>query len=297
VDYGPPSGTGTLMFAAGQASETFTIPVLKNGSTPEVSKTVNLALSGPAGGATLGKTTTAVLTLVEADPVLQFSAPNYTVSEFSSTATITVMRSVFAAGTDTVNYQTQALTAVVGKNYKNDVSGVLTFTPGVLSRSFTVPILHDTDRTGPVTVNLILSGPDANAVLGARSTAILTINDVDVAGVLQFSAATYAVQEAVNPTIASATITVTRTKGLASNVTVNYALTDGTGQLNVDYGPPSGTGTLTFGAGVLSQSFTIPILDDGGGVGNKTVNLTLSSPSLGATLGVQSSAVLWIVDE
>jgi hypothetical protein len=295
VDYGSPSGTGTLTFKAGLMSQTFTIPIFGAGTTPEFSKTVNLTLSSPTGGGALGKVSTAVLTILESDPVLQFSAVNYTFSELTPTATITVLRSVSSAGTATVNYQTQAGSAVVGKNYVSDVSGVLTFTPGVVSRSFTIKLLHDTDHTGPVTIDLSLSGP-TNAVLGTHSTATVTITDVDVAGSLQFNVANFAVQEPVSPSVNTATITVTRTGGTASNVTVNYAVSGGTAVLGTDYGSPSGT-MLTFGAGVTSQTFTIPILDDGGGSGFKTITLLLSAPSLGATLGAQSSTVLWIVDK
>jgi uncharacterized delta-60 repeat protein len=54
---------GTLSFAAGQASQTFTVSII-NSSVIEGSKTVLLTLSNPTGGAGLGVTSSAVLTIL-----------------------------------------------------------------------------------------------------------------------------------------------------------------------------------------------------------------------------------------
>ena len=156
--------------------------------------------------------------------------------------------------------------------------------------TFTVPIINDTLHEPNETVNLTLSNPIGGAILGPPSTATLTIVDNDVAGTLQFSAATYRVSEA-GPT---ATITVKRTGGTASGVIVHYATSDGTATAGTDYTIKSGT--LTFGAGQTSKTFTIPIIKDTFHEPNETVNLALSSPTGGALLGAQATAVLTIVD-
>jgi hypothetical protein len=102
-----------------------------------------------------------------------------------------------------------------------------------------------------------------------------------VSGPVQFSAATYDVSETAGP----ATITVGRSGGLGGPVTVDYAGTDGT------------HGTLTFAPGDASEAFQVPVVDDNVHTGTRTVNLTLSNPGGGTSLGSQSSAALNIADD
>src|SRR5262249_31951614 len=127
--------------------------------------------------------------------------------------------------------------------------------------------------------------------LGTQSTATLTIVDNDAQpGALQFSAAAFS----VNENGGTATITVTRTGGSNVPVSVNFATSNGTATAGSDY--PATSGTLNFGVGQTRRPSTIPITDDTLVEGNETVNLTLSTPAGGATLGSQATAVLTIVD-
>src|SRR5262249_33442517 len=93
----------------------------------------------------------------------------------------------------------------------------------------------------------------------------------------------------------TATITVTRTGGSNVPVSVNYATSNGTATAGSDYTATSGT--LSFGIGETSKTFTVPILDDTLVEGNETVNLSLSNPTGGATLGSQTTATLTIVED
>jgi len=99
----------------------------------------------------------------------------------------------------------------------------------------------------------------------------LSINDT--AGTLQFKSGAYSVSE-TGPTM---TVTVTRTGGAASGVTVDYATSDGSATDGSDYTATSGT--LGFGASEMSKTFTITLLDDGTDEPSESVNLTLSDPT------------------
>ena len=104
---------------------------------------------------------------------------------------------------------------------------------------------------------------------------------------LQFSSATYSVAENGG----NATITVTRTGGSAGAVGVSFATSNGTATAGSDY--TAVTQTVSFANGdTANKTVSIPILDDTLVEGNETVNLALSNPTGGATLGSPSTAVL-----
>ena len=285
---------GVLNFAAGEVSKTFTIPII-NDTAIEGLETVNITLSNPTGGATLGGQVTSTLTITSDDVAtlpgsLQFSNATYAVNETNGTVTITVTRSGGSDGAVSVSYATSNGTATAGSDY-TATSGTLNFAAGETSKSFTIPIINDTAVEGLETVSLTLSSPTGGATLGSQATATLTITSDDVAtvpGVLQFSSATYS----VNETNATVTVTVTRTGGSDGAVSVAYATSNGSATAGSDYTATSGL--LNFAAGETSKSFAIPIINDTAIESPETVTLTLSNPTGGATLGGQATATLTI---
>jgi hypothetical protein len=284
--------SGTLTFADGETTKTFTVPIA-NDAAVEGNETINLTLTNPTGGATLGGQTTAVLTIQDDDAaqpgVLQFSTSAYSVNENGGTATITVTRTGGSNVPVSVSYATSNGTATAGSDY-TAASGTLTFAAGETSKTFTVPIANDAAVEGNETINLTLTNPAGGATLGSPNTAVLTIQDEDAAqpGVLQFSTSAYS----VNENQGTATITVTRTEGSNVAVSVGYATSNGTATAGGDYTAVSGT--LNFAAGETSKTFTVPITNDSAVENDETVNLTLSSPTGGATLGSPATAALTI---
>jgi hypothetical protein len=53
---------------------------------------------------------------------------------------------------------------------------------------------------------------------------------------------------------------------------------------------------LVFGAGETKKLIEVPVRDDGVASGNLWLSLALTNPSGGASLGGQTPARLWIVD-
>jgi hypothetical protein len=74
---------------------------------------------------------------------------------------------------------------------------------------------------------------------------------------------------------------------------VQYATSDGTALGGSDY--TSALGTLSFPAGVVSKTFTVPITNDTVGEASETVYLALSNP-VGAAIGTRATAALTITD-
>ena len=124
-------------------------------------------------------------------------------AETAGTATITVTRNSGSV-TSEVNYATGAGSAVAGTNYK-PVSGILVFTPGQTTKTFSIPVLNDFQISGPLTVGLALTSPEGG-IVGPQGAALLTINDVVLPGALQFGSSTLT----VGPTAGVSTVTVLR---------------------------------------------------------------------------------------
>jgi subtilisin family serine protease len=247
-----------------------------------------LPVTDTRSAARITKRRIAILNALGRIPAVQFSSIAYSVSEKSPTATITITRTGVPVDVLTVQYATSDGTATNGVDYTG-ISGTLTFTPRATKRTLTIPITTDTLDENNKTVLLTLSNP-SGGILGAQSSAVLTVVDNDTGGTIGFSVAVYRVSERTS----MAKITVNRSGGKASGVTVDYAASDGTAASGSDYTAVSGT--LSFGAGQTSRSFTIPINNDASQEASETVQLTLSNPTGGATLGAISSAVLTIVD-
>lgn len=112
-----------------------------------------------------------------------------------------------------------------------------------------------------------------------------------IPGTLQFDNATYSAGEADG----TATITVERTGGSDGEVTVDYATSNGTATSVSDY--TASRDTLTFADGQTTKTFAVPITDDQADEPDETVNLILSNPQGGATLGTPTDATLTIQDD
>ncbi|MCM0590374.1 MAG: Calx-beta domain-containing protein [Gloeotrichia echinulata DEX184] len=283
----------TVNFANGETSKTVTIPIV-NDTQFEPNETINLTLTNPLGGATLGTQTTAQLTIINDDApqpgTVSFNTANYTVNE-NGTANINLIRSGGSDGEISVTLTPADGTATAVSDYNNSPITV-TFAEGETSKTVTIPLTDDSIYEPNETVNLTLNNPTGGANLGTQSTAILNIIDNDaVPGVIQFSNATYSINENGTPVTA---VTLTRNNGSDGNVSARVNLSNGTATAGSDYNNSSIT--VNFADGETSKTVTIPIIDDSQFEADETINLTLSNPSNGATIGTQNSAIVNIID-
>jgi hypothetical protein len=280
----------TVSFAAGQLSQTVSVPILPDAAV-EGPETVNLSLANPTGRLLLGARKAAALTIDddEGAVTLQFAAPLSSASEGKS-ATLSVQRSGSTASALTVDYATSDGDAQAGSDY-TATNGTLSFGVGVAAVTFKVPTTADTRDEADEELNLGLANPQGGAVLGTQASARLRILDDDSGGALEFSSASFSRSEG----LATATISVKRTGGLASGAGVSFATSDGSAQAGADY--EAANGTLSFTAGQKTASFSVTILADDLDESNETVQLQLSLPTGGATLGSLTAATLTIQDD
>ena len=196
-------------------------------------------------------------------------------------------------GTVRVSYGTSDGTAKAGEDYPAR-SGTLTFGPGVGWGAswfrFQQP-RPQADKTLLVT----LSNPTGGSFLGHQATAALTIVDNDTS-VFSFLSTTYTTAEG-----ALATKVYVRRSGMVTKgATVDYVVTGGSATLGPDYAV-GGTGTLTFPAGSMSQTFDFQSTDDNVPEAPETAILTLTNPAsldpaIGAKLGTPATTVVTILD-
>ena len=273
TDYG--WTTKTVQFKNGVTSNSVTIPIVDH-STQQTNKFFKLFLSSPTGGARLD---TSVPPLVSSNTVvtiiddhfqpgyLSFSSPAYSVLK-PGQATISVIRTGAALGQVTVQAGTSDGTAINSVNYVG-VTNTLTWTNGDIStKTFTVQTLRDNTVEGAKTVNLFLFNPQVagntnqnSQVLISPSNAVLTIQDTDSYGNLNFLVPNFNVFQNAG----QALITVTRTGGTVGSVSVNFTTYTLTGVLSPYQAAVAGSNysavstNLTFGPGVSSLSIAVPV--------------------------------------
>ena len=253
--------TATLLnFLNGQLTATFTVPII-NVLPIGTSRTFNLALSNPTGGATLG-TSAATVTIQDQSPILTVAKLGDGTGNVASSPDTNI-----ACGTDctttTATYAQQASTTLTATA---DAGSIFTGWSGDTTCAATNPCAVTLDASKTITATFKL------------------------AGALQFEKAAYT----VFGNLSSVTLKVTRTNGSAGNVGVTYATSDGTAMAAADY--VSATNQVLLADTVASGTFDVRILPRPVKEGDKTFELTLSTPTGGATLGTQTMAAVTIQD-
>ena len=252
-------------------TQTITVPIIDD-LLDEPDETFTVTLATPTNSTILDRD--GLGTTVDNDAAPTLSIDDVTVDEAAGTATFTVSLSAPSGQTVTVNYATANGTATSGADF-TPATGTLTFAPGVTTQTIAVPILEDTLDEADETFTVTLSNPSATATI-ADGTGIGTIVDNDAAPTLSIDDVT------VDEAAGTATFTVSLSAASGQTVTVNYATANGTATSGADY--TTTNGTLNFAPGDLTQTITVPILEDLLDELDETFTVTLSNPSATATI-------------
>lgn len=110
------------------------------------------------------------------------------------------------------------------------------------------------------------------------------------ASTFQFSNTGYGALEGAH----YALITVYRHGDASSAATIDFSTADNNATQRTDY--TTAVGTLSFAAGQTSKTFPIVITDDAYVEPNETINLTLSNPTGGPTLGSPSTSSIALIE-
>lgn len=289
VDY--TSASGRVNFDTGVIMQTIIVEIIGD-TIAEPTENFTVTLSNASNvGIDKAQGTCSIIDNDVTNGTIQFSQPAFTVNEGDGRVNIIVTRTGGSSGTISVNYTVMSGTAVALTDFRAP-DGMVIFASGdTAPKTISVEIIEDTQTEGDETFTLALSNPFGGAIIGLANT-VVTIrdNDFGTAAEINFITPEFFAVESDG----MVTVTVTRTGGSNSTSTVFFNTDDGTALNGSDYVLQSGT--LTFNPGSTSQTVTIRILDDNLTEGNERINLLLSAPTGGATLGRVAQAVITIVD-
>ncbi len=264
VDY--TTANGTLTFAPGQTTKTFTIQV-KGDQLAEMTEAFDVHFESSANVDLVRDT--ARVTIVDNDPIPSLSINSVTVKEGTASgadALFTVKLSKASGAPVTVHYASLNGTAVAGSDF-DQTSGTLTFAPGQTTQTVKVHVTGDALHEANETFQILLSeATNATIRTGAGKG---TIKNDDKAPSLSIGDVTV-----LEGNIAVFTVILSAPSG--QDVTVKYATANGSAKANQDYTPASGT--LTFAAGETSKTISVNVGSTIVGKASKQFAVNLSSP-------------------
>ena len=284
VDYATSDGTadagddytaksGTLSFSAGTTSKTISVSI-ENDIENEADETFTVTLSN-ASGAELGTSTaTGTIRNRRVEPLTAFFSGMPSEHDGSS-----FTFELHFSENPEVSFSTlknHAFTVDEG-----DVTRAQRKNPQSAdkNKAWTITVEPDGNDTISLTLPETTSCSSNRAICTDDGRKLSHSTSATVAGPPSISVADATVTEAAGAVLA---FTVSLSRNSGSNVTVDYATSDGTATAGADYTATSGT--LTISPGSTSATVDVTVLDDSHDDGGETLTLTLSNASNG-TLG------------
>ena len=276
------SGGARLIFAPGETTKTFTVPV-KGDLLNETDETFFVILSSPVN--CLVSKGRGVGTILNDDEAPTISIDDVRIGEGNSgqrTAAFRLKLSAPSGQVVRVSYETASGTATPGNDYVQVTPTQVAFTAGNLYAYARVLINGDALNEPDETFYVNLSGAQnatiartqaQGTILNDDSAPSLTINDVSVSE--------------GNSGTKTLNFTVTLSKPSGQTVTVNYATADGTAKASSDY--VAQNGALSFAPSETSKTISIVINGDTTFEGDETLFVFLSgatNASIGRARGV-----------
>jgi subtilisin family serine protease len=257
---------GTLVFQAGELEKTVSVPLIGN-ILEEDGRSFFLILSDPT--VAVLEDSQAVGTILDDDPSLAIGSVEVLEADSGTTdAVFTVSLSKACDEQATVQYATIVGSAQAGTDYQ-PVSGMLTFEPGTLEQTISVPVfgntLHQPDRSFFVE----LTHPTRVNIAEKRGEGIIIDDDPSM------SIGDVAVVEGDAGTT-DIVFTVSLSSPPLKTIAVDFATANRTAMADEDYLAQSGT--LTFLPGESAeQTIVVPVLGDTAEEPNETFVVNLSN--------------------
>jgi Calx-beta domain/SdrD B-like domain len=187
----------------------------------------------------------------------------------SSNAIFTVTLSSVSRQTIYVDYTTADSTAKRDSDY-TFTKGTLTFAPGVIKQTISVPIIGDIFSENDETFFINLSNAINGIITDNQGVGTIQNNDAEPNITINDVSFTESDSSTTNTTFL---VSLSAISGKV--ITVDYATADDTANFNSDYIPT--IGTLVFAPGVTTREITVPIVGDTLNENNETFIVNLSN--------------------
>jgi len=163
---------------------------------------------------------------------------------------------------------------------------------GTSTASISFNLIDDFEYEGDETLIITITSVNMGSTIAAQDTHTMTISDDEPVPSLSLTPADAAESNG------STQINVDTATASAYDITFNYSTTDGTATAGTHYTSSSGSGTIT--AGALSETISIPVIDDSNDNSDRTFTFNISSATLSngtvATIS-ESSDTATIIDD
>ena len=281
----------TVTFPVGSATTTVSIPILNDpNASPPVD--IPLKLGTPIGGANDGGYTVGDLHIDPVEGITITPTQLSSVMQGGAGASFTVALDSVPTGNVTVPLSISSTNPAAQLSTSS-----LVFTPGnaLTPQAVTVTAVGSSGAAGSAQLATVTAGPSTSSDpkyngLAGGTAEVGVYASATSPGAIEFAQANFTYDENAG----KATITLNRLGGSLGTVSVHFATSDASAHVSGDYIPLSGSISFTSSA---SRSFSITLKDPGHNLlGDQTVDLTLSNPTGGATIGVIASATLTLHD-
>ena len=196
----------------------------------------------------------------------------------SRAVAVTISRSTASGAASSVKWKTANGTAN-GADYTKS-SGTALFAAGQTSTVVTIPVIGDTQPEADEQFSVALSKPVGGIVVQPDGI-VRVLNDDAGAASLRVDVGDVALLEGASAT-RNAAFTVSLSAPSPGGVSVHYATADGAATAPGDYTATSGT--VTFAAGEVSRTVTVPVIGDRANEPTEDFGLVLSNP-VGVAIG------------
>ena len=272
--------------AVGETTKSFSIPILDD-SEAEGTKSFDITVTITAGAKFMGGGTTKTETISIHDnepPTLSLPTSAITVAENveSGKVDVNVTLSIGTYQDVTFDYELTDVSTTKGGDYIDEVESSKTISPGDTSSIISIPIADDLNNEGIEKFTLTLSNPvgavfDSNAMTISKT---ITIEDNELP-TLNITTTDFTTNEVVGNT--NKVINLELSSAAKQDVTFEFGMTDITTTKDSDYTEEEDEDdrqvTISAESGVLTTSFSIPILNDSNNEGNESFDLVLSELS------------------